>query len=224
MLDCTLVDKNNPIGDFEGLVLVVCDEDGGEPRAVVEFAQPAAEIFADFGVEGTEGFVEQEHLGAVSQSAGKGDPLALSTGELGGQALLVAIELHGGEKFGDAVSDGGFRRTLGASENAKGKCDVLKNIHVVEESVMLKNKACLALVGGEIGDIATVKSDAPVVGIRKFQTGNDTEERCLSRSAGAEEGDEFPFADVEGNLAQAPFQTPCASNSSPKTRSPKRWQ
>lgn len=128
--------------------------------------------------------------------------MALSTGELGGQAFLIAFQLHGTQKLADPLADGGFRRALGASENAEGKGNVLIDIHVVEERVVLENKSGLALVGGEICDIAALKKNAPVAGIGEFQSGNDTEQRGLARAAWAEEGDEFPLADVEGDIAK----------------------
>ena len=53
-----MVDEHHAVGDFEGFVLVVCDENRGEACEVVEFAQPAAQVFPDLGVERAEGFVE----------------------------------------------------------------------------------------------------------------------------------------------------------------------
>jgi hypothetical protein len=87
-LDGAFIDEDDAVGDFEGLVLVVRNENCCEASEVVKFAQPAAEVFSDLGVEGPEGFVEEEHLGAVGQRTGEGDALALSTGELGGEALF----------------------------------------------------------------------------------------------------------------------------------------
>jgi len=104
LLDRAFVDEDDAVGDFEGLVLVMRDEDRGEAHEVVEFAQPTAKVFPDLGVEGTKGFVKQEHLGAVGQSTGKGHSLALSTGELGGQAFLVAFQLRSAQKLGDIAA------------------------------------------------------------------------------------------------------------------------
>ena len=74
---------------------------------------------------------------------------------------------------------------------------------MVEKRVVLENKAGLALVGGEIGDIAALKKNTAVAGVGEFQSGNDTEQRGLAGAAWAEEGDEFPVADVEGYTAQS---------------------
>ena len=98
LLDHSTVDEDNAVGDFEGFVLIVGDEESGEVGAVVEFAQPAAEVLADFGVECTERLVEQEDLRFDGESAGEGDSLALSTRELGGEAFFVAAELDGFEE------------------------------------------------------------------------------------------------------------------------------
>lgn len=85
MLNRSFVDEHDAVGDFEGLVLVMRNENRGEAHEVVEFAEPAAQVFLDLGIERAKGFVEQENLKAVGQRTGKGDPLALSTGELGGR-------------------------------------------------------------------------------------------------------------------------------------------
>jgi hypothetical protein len=51
---------------------------------------------------------------------------------------------------------------------------------VVEERVVLENKAGLALVGGEIGDIAAMEKNATIAGVGEFQSSNDTEQRGLA--------------------------------------------
>ena len=168
LLDRSFVDEHHAVGDFEGLILVMRDEDCGEAREIVEFAQPAAQVFPDLGVERAKGFVEQEHLGAISQRTGKGHPLALSTGKLGGQAFFIAFQLHGAQELGDTLTDGGFRRALGAGKDAEGKGNVFIDTHVVEERVVLENKACLALVGGQVGDIAALKKKCDRRGRRRI--------------------------------------------------------
>ena len=212
LLDCAFVDEDDAVGDFEGLVLVVRNENRGESCAVVEFTEPAAQIFTNLSVERTKGLVQQEHLGAVGQSASECDPLALTSGKLCGKAFLVAFQLNGAQEFTHPFADGRFRRALGAREHPKGKGDVLIHIHVIEERVVLENEACLALVGGEAGDIAAMEENVPIAGIGEFQAGNDTEQRRLARAAWPKEGDEFALADVEGYLAQGGMEAESFGN------------
>ena len=51
-------------------------------QLVVQAAQPAAQLLANLGIERTEGFVEQQHLGLHRERARQGDALALATREL----------------------------------------------------------------------------------------------------------------------------------------------
>ena len=48
---------------------------------------------AQLEVERAERLVEQQHLGAVDQRAGQGDPLLLAAGELGRLLARLALEL-----------------------------------------------------------------------------------------------------------------------------------
>ena len=63
LFDAGLVHDDDAVGDFEGFVLVVGDEDAGDVEVVVEAAEPLAEVLADAGVERAEGFVEQQDAG-----------------------------------------------------------------------------------------------------------------------------------------------------------------
>jgi hypothetical protein len=62
LLDFPLVHHHHLVGDLQGLLLVVGDEDAGDVNLVVQTAQPAAQLQAHLGVEGAEGLIEQEHL------------------------------------------------------------------------------------------------------------------------------------------------------------------
>jgi hypothetical protein len=59
LLDATLVQDDDFIGEFEGFLLVVRHEDRGETGVVVKVAQPATEILANFCVERTKRLIEQ---------------------------------------------------------------------------------------------------------------------------------------------------------------------
>jgi hypothetical protein len=95
------VEDDDAVGEFEGLVLVVGDEQGGHFGFVVELAEPFAQGFAHFGVEGAEGLVEQQHLRADGQGTGERDALPLAAAELRGVAVAVAFEGDAAQQFGD---------------------------------------------------------------------------------------------------------------------------
>ena len=80
LLDTSAVHHGHAIGDFEGLVLVVRDEDAGHADFVVQLTQPAPELLAHLRIERTEWLVEQQHAGLDRECARQGDALALTAG------------------------------------------------------------------------------------------------------------------------------------------------
>jgi hypothetical protein len=106
LLDAGVVHHDDFVGEFEGLFLIVGDEYGGDLDFLLEGAEPAAEVFADLGVERAEGFVEQEHAGFHGESSGQGDALALAAGEFGGESVFQALQLYESDQFQHAVPEG----------------------------------------------------------------------------------------------------------------------
>ena len=85
LLDAALVEHRDPVGDVEGLGLVVGDQHGGDVHLVVQPAQPRPQVLTDLGVQRAERLVEQQHLrdrppargpapcaGAAHRTAGSG--------------------------------------------------------------------------------------------------------------------------------------------------------
>ena len=138
---------DDEVGELHRLVLVVGDEDGGEAGLVVDFAQAAAELLADAGVERAEGLVEEEHARLDGERAGEGDALALAAGELG---RVAAGRCRGGwmrsrrRVTRRRISAAGGRLAARAGAQAVG--DVLEDRHVAEEGVVLEDEAGAALL------------------------------------------------------------------------------
>jgi hypothetical protein len=111
----------------------VRDEEAGEGVALLEVAEEIDDLGADGDVEGADGFVEDEDLGAEGEGTGDVDALALASGELvrvagegggfeayfgeefveaGVDALrgLLAVD---GEGFGEGLADGHTRVECG---------------------------------------------------------------------------------------------------------------
>jgi hypothetical protein len=53
-----------------------------------------AQLLANFRIERAEGFIKEQHLGLVRQSARHGNALLLAARELRRQALIHALEGH----------------------------------------------------------------------------------------------------------------------------------
>ncbi len=83
----------DPVGDREGLLLVVGDEQRGRADLELDAADLVAQLGAHLGVEGRERLVEQQHLGLDRQGAGQRHALLLAAGELVG--VLVGVRPRG---------------------------------------------------------------------------------------------------------------------------------
>ena len=75
LLHPPLVQHHDLVGDLEGLLLVVGDEQAGHVHLVVEPPQPGAELVADLGVERAERLVEEQDLGPGARARARADPL-----------------------------------------------------------------------------------------------------------------------------------------------------
>ena len=101
LLDTALVHDHDPVGDFEGLFLIVGYEDAGDLDPAMEGPQPAAKFLANLGIQRSERLVQQQHAGLDGERAGQGDTLALSAGKLGRIVARPADELNQFEQFID---------------------------------------------------------------------------------------------------------------------------
>ena len=89
----------------------------------------------------------------------------------------------------DLLPDDVFRRTLPARQHGKPKSDIIGNGQVLEERVMLEDKADMARADGDIGHITAIQDDAPAV--RRFQPGNQAQQGRLAAAGRAQERRHF---------------------------------
>jgi hypothetical protein len=94
------------VGEVDGLGEVVGDGEGGEAVALPQAQELVVEAFAGEFVEGAEGLVEEEQLGAGDQGAGERGAHAHAARELGGVGVREFAEADEGEH----AVDGGLRR------------------------------------------------------------------------------------------------------------------
>ena len=80
--DGPLIDDEHPVGQGEGLLRVMGDDDGGQVVLPGDGLDPALDGFLDDSVQGGQGLVQQENPGFHHQGAGQGHPLLLAAGEL----------------------------------------------------------------------------------------------------------------------------------------------
>ncbi len=110
LLDLPVVEQGDAVGEGEGFLLVVSDEDRGEAELVVDLPERAAKLAADLRVERSERLVEEEDARIAGEGSGERDALALAAGKLARVALAEALQLNEFEQLIDAAGDVALRR------------------------------------------------------------------------------------------------------------------
>ena len=167
------------------------DKDTGDADPADHLPQPGAQFQADLGVDRREGLVEQQDLRVRSQGPRKGDTLALSARELAGIPFFQSLASDQPEEFLHFLPDLLLRRLL----HPKAESDILKNRHIAEKGVALKNKSDPPLTAGDIIDDFAVDQD--LTGIRMLQAGNHSQDGRLAAAGGAQQGNQFSSGDTD---------------------------
>ncbi len=160
------------------------DEQGGVARAVVDVAQPAAEVAPHLGVERAERLVEQQHPGLDGERPGERDPLALAARELRGIALAEAVESHEVEQVPHSAVDLARRRPLAARPYTQPIGDVVGHGHVTKQGVVLEHEADATAAHRNARGVLVAEQDAP--GARHLQAGDEAQEGRLARAGRAQ--------------------------------------
>ena len=91
----SLVEDDDPVCHFKGLLLIVGDEDACEVSLLVELGQPATQLPAYLGVESAEGLIEEQDPRLDCKGPCKRYTLALPARELRWEAISEAGKLDG---------------------------------------------------------------------------------------------------------------------------------
>src|SRR6266446_1080822 len=150
-----------------------------------------------FAVEVAGGLVAEEKGGVGDDGAGDGYTLLLSAGE------LARIVVHAVGEADDAKGGFDVLAAIGSRElgEQKRELDVLESGEHGNEVVHLKDETDVArtplreLVAGHVSDLVAGHSDAAVRG--DVKPAEQIEQGGLAGAAGAHEGDEIAFVDVE---------------------------
>ena len=140
----------------------VRDEEIGEAVALLEIAEQVDDLCADGDIEGADGFVEDEELGAEGDGAGDVDALALAAGELVGIAAEgVGIEADFGEEFVQAGFEAVWGRFAvdgeGLGEDlADGHAGVERGVGILEDDGEAAAEAA-HLAGVELQEIVRAR-------------------------------------------------------------------
>ena len=133
----------DPVGQGEGLALVVGDVDGGDSGVTGQGGDLDAQLVASVGVEVREGLVEEHQAHLRGQGPRQRHALLLAAGELVGVALGQVGDADAFEQIGHAT----LLLRPGQGGVAQREGHVLAHAHVGPERVVLKDHRQVALVG-----------------------------------------------------------------------------
>jgi hypothetical protein len=145
-----------------GDVQFVGDHDDGD-ALFVELLKNAHHFDGGSGVQIARGFVRQQHLRFIYETAGDGHTLLLAAGKLVGKMVRAICQTHDLEAVQRAIANLPRGMATGATVQ-HGKLDILERRRAREEIEALKNEAELLIpdVGQfvlvELGDIDAVKA------------------------------------------------------------------
>ena len=94
---------DDPVGEREGLLVVVGHVDRGQPGAIEQLAELTEQALAPRTVEGAERLVEHEQPRLDRERAGQRDPLLLTTRQLRDPAIAERAQPDEIEHLGDAA-------------------------------------------------------------------------------------------------------------------------
>ena len=180
-----LVHHADAIGQRERLLLVVCDEDGGDLQFALDFADGAAQALADLRVQCAERLVHQQDFRPVRERSRHGDTLLLAARKLRRETVVHALQGHELEQF--LASRASLAR-LDAPDPQR-ELDVVADRHVTEQRVVLEDEPDLALARVKVRDVLAVQGDAAVVDVG--QPGDGPQQRALAAAARPEQYEEF---------------------------------
>ena len=178
LLDSALAHHNDPVSQFQRLLLVMRDEDGRVSGPVVELAQPLAQFLSDFRIQCAEGFIQQQYARLDRHGACERHALALATGQLVRIAFFKSRKLHHLKKFADTPTDLGLRGTRCGRPDLQAKADILRHRHVAKQRVMLEDEADVTLLDALVRRILAAEQDLSFG--RLIQPGNQPQKRRLA--------------------------------------------
>ena len=185
LLDPAAAHHGDPVAHRERLVLVVGDEDEGDPDLALDSLEFELHRLAQLEVERRQRLVEQERARHVDQRTGECDALLLATRQLIRASAGELSQLHDVEHFLGAPDGVRFVDLLGA----QAERHVVEHRHVREQGVLLEHGVDVALMRRHIGDVAALEQNATTR--RLFEAGDHLEQRRLAAARRSEQREEL---------------------------------
>ena len=194
-----------------GVTHVVGDHQGGEPVPLDDLLRGVQHFGRRLGVQGGGVLVQEEELGLDQAGHEEGEGLALSAGEephLGGEPVLQA-QVQDLEELPVLLTFTGGDARLQAAGFAPpgGQSQVFLDLHGgggAHHGVLEDPPDVLGpLVLGQVGDVDAVDGDG--AGIHRPHPGHGIEQGGLAGAVAADDGDEIPVGQGEGDPVEGPL-------------------
>ena len=195
-----LVEDRQPVGDGQGLFLVVGDVDRGQTGLFADAPDFRPHFKPQFGVEIGQRLVEQQALGLDDQRAGQRDALLLAAGELVGLGVRAVGQFDHFQRAAHAGRGIGFPD--GAHFETEG--DVFAQGHVRPQRVALEHHAHVAPVRRQMRHVALPGEDAAAVGL--VQPRHGPQQRGLSAPGRPQQEKQFAGIDLQIDAVQHRFR------------------
>ena len=179
LLDTSPVGNDDLIRHLNGLVLIMGNENTGDSQFLDHILQPASKLCTDLRINGSKRLIQEKQLRIRSKGPGKSNSLSLTTGQLTWISFFQSFQPDQLYQFHNPLLDILLIRFL----YFQSKRNIIIHSHIPEKGIILEHKSNASLAGRNIIDHSSVNDDLPAV--RLFQTGDHTEDRCLSASAWA---------------------------------------
>ncbi|MPM41469.1 hypothetical protein SDC9_88124 [bioreactor metagenome] len=184
-------EHRDPVTERHRLDLVVGDVDGRHPQAGLQRGDLRTGRHPQLGVQVRQRLVHQEHLGLADDRPAHRDPLPLTTGQGLGLALQVLLQT---ELLGRGQHPG-LALLVGDVLHLEREAHVVRDGHVRVERIVLEDHRDVAILGGQIGDLAVPDPDGPPGHL--LQTRQHAQGGRLAGPRRAHQYHELPVADLQ---------------------------
>jgi hypothetical protein len=175
------VHYDDAIRDCQRFILIMGYEKSGYFEFALELFYPSAQLFPDHSIQSPERFIKQKNPRLNCKRPGKRHALALAPRQFGRKPVLEAPKLDQPKQFAHAPAN--LRRLWPEppGEHFQAKSDILENIHVPEQSVMLKYETDSPFPDWKARSILVVVEKDPS-GVRIIETRDHSQERGIPTS------------------------------------------
>ena len=197
LLDDTLVEHGNAVGQGQGLLLIVGDVDGGDTEVLLHLLQLIAQLDAELGVQIGQRLVHTDDGGVRHQCAGDGHALLLAAGQLGHSLLqLLVAQVHLAGDVPHTLVDLCLFRLL----DLQAEGDIVVDGHGGEQGVALEHDADVAVFDGDVGDVPILHHHGALH--RIDEAGDGAQGGGLAAAGRAKEREEFTLLHMDVDAVQ----------------------